>query len=219
MRILIATAGVLSPEGVARIARRLCGDDGEVVVITVIEVPRSFLDEIRSDEWHPLTEDAPVWSRSPETEIARWLDQVPQPYTEADAREYVAMTRRGWKDSTLSTFAVTDAQTGEVLGSIGIHWIDPQQAVGEVGYWVKREGRGRGAASCALRLVSRWAIEDCRLARLQLRADALNEPSQRVAEKAGFRREGVLRSIRYNPRQGRRVDFVMYSLLPGELDE
>ncbi|HAX82672.1 MAG TPA: hypothetical protein DCY40_08910 [Actinobacteria bacterium] len=75
MRILIATAGVLSPEGVARLALRLCGDDGEIVVITVIEVPRSFLDEIRSDEWHPLTEDAPVWSRSPETEIARYVEE------------------------------------------------------------------------------------------------------------------------------------------------
>jgi len=75
MRILIATAGVLSPEGVARIARRLCGDDGEIIVITVIEVPRSFLDEIRSDEWHPLTEDAPVWSRSPETEVTRYVEE------------------------------------------------------------------------------------------------------------------------------------------------
>ena len=75
MRILIATAGVLSPEGVARIAKRLCGDDGQIVVITVIEVPRSFLDEIRSDEWHPLTEDAPVWARSPESEIARYVEE------------------------------------------------------------------------------------------------------------------------------------------------
>jgi RimJ/RimL family protein N-acetyltransferase len=38
-----------------------------------------------------------------------------------------------------------------------------------------------------------------------------------VAEKVGFRREGVLRSIRFNARQGRRVDYVMYSLLPEEL--
>jgi RimJ/RimL family protein N-acetyltransferase len=42
-------------------------------------------------------------------------------------------------------------------------------------------------------------------------------PSQRVAEKAGFTREGVLRSLNYNPRLGRRVDFVMFSLLPAEL--
>ena len=40
-----------------------------------------------------------------EEEIARWLDQVPQPYTEADAREYVAATRSAWKDGSMATFA------------------------------------------------------------------------------------------------------------------
>src|SRR5438874_2483501 len=50
-------------------------------------------------------------------EIARWLDQVPQPYQETDARTYVAMTRRGWKDGTHAAFAVTDAATGDVIGA------------------------------------------------------------------------------------------------------
>jgi RimJ/RimL family protein N-acetyltransferase len=52
--------------------------------------------------------------------------------------------------------------------------------------------------------------------RLQLRADVDNRASQRVAENAGFQREGVLRSVRYSRRQKRRVDFVMYSRLAGE---
>lgn len=151
-------------------------------------------------------------------EIARWLDQVPQPYTVSDGREYVAMTRQGWKDGSLSAFAIVEPATDEVLGSIGVHWIDPGQHVGEIGYWVRREARGRGVATRALRLASGWAIGTCRLERLQLRADERNVVSQRVAERAGFRREGVLRSSRYNPRLGRRVDFVVYSLLPGELE-
>src|SRR3990172_12300234 len=75
MRILIATAGVLSPEGVARIVERLSGPDGEVVVMTVIEVPRSFLDEIRSDEWHPLTEGSPMWSSAEDAVIARYVEE------------------------------------------------------------------------------------------------------------------------------------------------
>jgi RimJ/RimL family protein N-acetyltransferase len=55
--------------------------------------------------------------------------------------------------------------------------------------------------------------------RLQLRSDQRNIASQRVAESAGFRREGVLRSVRFNQRQSRRVDFVLYSLLADELTE
>ena len=55
------------------------------------------------------------------------------------------------------------------------------------------------------------------LARLQLRAAVENVASNRVAEKAGFTREGVLRAQRYNARLDRRVDFVMWSLLREEL--
>lgn len=149
-------------------------------------------------------------------EIAWWLDQVPQPYGEADARTYVALTRRGWKDGTHAAFAVTDAGTGEVLGSVGIHWIDRDEGVAEVGYWVRLEARGRGVATRATRLATGWALRSCGMKRVQLRADSRNVASQRVAEAAGFRREGVLRSVRFNPRQGRRVDFVVYSLLADE---
>ena len=78
-------------------------------------------------------------------DIAWWLDQVPQPYGEADARTYVAMTRRGWKDGTHAAFAVTDAATGEVVGSVGLHWLDTEHGVAEVGYWV-RPSRAAGAS-------------------------------------------------------------------------
>jgi len=86
---------------------------------------------------------------------------------------------------------------------------------GEVGYWVKREARGRGVATRALELVARWALVEKGLGRFQLRADVANGPSQRVAEKAGFVREGVLRSALAF--KGERRDVVMYSLVPDDL--
>ena len=160
---------------------------------------------------------AAIVSACNDDDIAWWLDGVPHPYGEADGRTYVAMTRRGWKEGTHAAFAVTDAETDEVLGSIGIHWLDAEHGVAEVGYWVRPASRGRGVATRATQLVSRWALATCGMKRLQLRADQRNVASQRVAESAGFRREGVLRSARFNARQGRRVDFVLYSLLAEEL--
>lgn len=151
-------------------------------------------------------------------EIPRWLDTVPQPYGETEARAYVAYTERGWRGRGAETpFAVVDAESGEVLGSCGVHWTDPEQAVAEVGYWVRREARGRGVATRATRLVAGWVLGTLHYERLQLRADPLNEASCRVAERAGFTREGVLRSARFSPRQGRRTDVAYYSLLRGEL--
>ncbi len=69
----------------------------------------------------------------------------------------------------------------------------------------------------ALRLVALWGFDALGLERIQVRAEAENAASCRVAENAGFRREGVIRSSRYNPRLGRRMDFVLYSALPGEI--
>ena len=71
MRILIATAGELPPEVVAEFVVRLDGPR-QVFVSTVIEVPRSFLDKIRSEGWHPLENDPP----SPQDDlIAKYVDE------------------------------------------------------------------------------------------------------------------------------------------------
>jgi RimJ/RimL family protein N-acetyltransferase len=147
--------------------------------------------------------------------IATFLDRIPSPYTPDDARDYLAMSRAGWREGSMSNFAIVDGE--RVVGSIGVRWLDGfDEGTAEVGYWVAAEARGRGLCTRALRLVSRWVL-DGRAERLQLRADEENAPSNRVALKAGFVREGVLRSSRYNARLGRRVDFVLYSLLPDEI--
>jgi RimJ/RimL family protein N-acetyltransferase len=149
--------------------------------------------------------------------IAGFLEFIPSPYTEDDARWYIAHCREGWTEGTLTNFAITDAESGEAVGSIGVRWLEPDQGVAEVGYWVAPWARGKGVCTRAVQLVSQWVLVDHGVERLQLRADEENEASRRVAEKAGYTQEGILRSARYNPRLGRRMNFVMYSLLPGEL--
>jgi RimJ/RimL family protein N-acetyltransferase len=141
-------------------------------------------------------------------EIARWLDQVPKPYSVEHALGYIRAEGE-------EKYAVTGAADGEVLGSIGLTW-SPTRDVVEIGYWTRASARGRGLTTRALALAARHAVESG-AARVQLRADVENVPSRRVAEKAGFTLEGVLRSAHWNPRLGRRQDWAMYSLLPDEL--
>lgn len=43
--------------------------------MTVIEVPRSFLDEIRSEEWHPMSDGGPAWSSEEDRVIARYVEE------------------------------------------------------------------------------------------------------------------------------------------------
>jgi RimJ/RimL family protein N-acetyltransferase len=67
-------------------------------------------------------------------------------------------------------------------------------------------------------LLSAWAVDSVGAQRVQLRADVRNTPSLRVAEKAGFTREGTLRASGVNAREGRRIDYAVFSLLPGDLE-
>jgi RimJ/RimL family protein N-acetyltransferase len=162
---------------------------------------------------HWLEDDAPaiVECVDGDPDITLWLDLVPQPYTLEDARSYIA----GTAGVEQETFAVTDAESGRILGAIGLgHSVD---GVCEIGYWIRADARGRGATTRALVLLSREALGREGVERVQLRADVENVSSCRVAEKAGFTREGVLRSAHWNARLGRRQDWAMYSLLPADL--
>ena len=74
--------------------------------------------------------------------------------------------------------------------------------------------RGRGVATSAVRLLSKWAFTELGLERLQLSLPA-NVASRRVAEKAGYHYEGTLRSTKVI--RGSRVDSMVFSPLPGDL--
>ena len=110
---------------------------------------------------------------------------------------------------------------GEFCGSIGLRWQPgtaalPPYCLGHIGYAVVPWKQGLGYAKSALRLI----LPEARavgLPYVEITTDPDNIASQRVAEKAGFTREGVLRSILVN-RDGSRRDGVMFSLLPGEVD-
>ena len=90
-----------------------------------------------------------------------------------------------------------------------------QRSTAEIGYWLVPRARGRGIGSLAVGLLARWAVNEAGLARVEAYVVPDNIASQRVLEKAGFRREGLLRS--YLSYEGRRFDALLYSLLPSDL--
>jgi RimJ/RimL family protein N-acetyltransferase len=147
-------------------------------------------------------------------EIPRWT-VVPSPYTEDHAREFVVACDADRKTGTQLALAIVDGE-GRLLGAIALGGLDWQQRTGEIGYWIARYARRRAIATRATRLLSRWALTRLGLERVELLANPLNEPSQRVAQRAGFTREGLLR--KYRRRRGEREDLVMFSLLAEELE-
>jgi RimJ/RimL family protein N-acetyltransferase len=160
----------------------------------------------------PWTMDdvAAVAAACQDPEIPRWT-MVPTPYSEDDARAFLTHVTQALEDQL--NLAITSVEDGAVLGSITIFLVKP--AVGEFGYWAARESRGRGYTTRALRLFARWALDELHLPRLQLGTLPGNTASERVAEKVGFSREGMLRA--YLDQRGERRDVTMWSLLPGEV--
>lgn len=160
----------------------------------------------------PMDErDLPTIERAAsDAEILKWIDL----HTRRPG-DYLAAKREAWAQGTGASFAICDATRPDTcLGHVFIERdVDGR---GSIGYWLLEDSRRKGHATRAVRLIASWALPEMRLGRLQLHTDPENVASQRVAERAGFTREGILRA--YNGRRdGTRADAVVYSLLPRDV--
>jgi RimJ/RimL family protein N-acetyltransferase len=144
----------------------------------------------------------------------RFSDWAPR--TEAGGLAYLAEHEQARQVGEQIEFALAEPRDDSVvLGGASLNNVNLEQGRAAIGYWLASHARGRGVATHAVRLISRWAFEDLRLARLELTCGPDNRGSQGVAERCGFTREGVLRS--HIPFKGTRRDTVVFTLLPGEL--
>jgi RimJ/RimL family protein N-acetyltransferase len=144
-------------------------------------------------------------------EIRRWLP-LPDPYSIDDARAFIETSARQWADGSAANMAIADRTSDAVLGAIGLHVQSPIRF--SVGYWVAPDARERGVATLATRLVARWAFDAFPIARLELYTLAGNAASERVAIKAGFTYEGMLRRWLVHRRES--FDASMFSMLREE---
>jgi RimJ/RimL family protein N-acetyltransferase len=150
-----------------------------------------------------------------------WLGTLPSPYTDDDAREHLLQVRTQQAAGTAVYWAVTPHDDDVMAGEMCVFVRDDAGRHGEIGYWTHPRARGRGLTTAAVRLAARHALvprEEGGLGmdRLLLRAAAGNHASQRIAEKAGFRRAGVDRAADLLG-DGALDDDVRFDLLPREL--
>lgn len=118
-------------------------------------------------------------------EISRFTLLVPSPYTVEDGREFLTHVEQQWSgESPERTFAIT--ANGEFLGVVGVGLES-----GVLGYWMRREARGRGVMTRAVVAVVAWARTQG-VDGFSLTTHPDNVASQRVAAKAGFREVGLV---------------------------
>lgn len=128
------------------------------------------------------------------------------------------------------SLAIADAGSGETLGCISLNarpqpgtapvgtreglLFAAQPGTAGIGYWVLARARRRGLATAAVRLLTRWALAEVGMRRIEGLVDPANAASIRVLERCRFRREGRLRGF-----LAPGVDAYVYSLIPGDPPE
>ncbi|HEX5201147.1 MAG TPA: GNAT family N-acetyltransferase [Actinoplanes sp.] len=146
-----------------------------------------------------------------------WRTSVPaQPPTAEQIRERCTRAAAHWLEGTRADLVIIESATGAPAGEIGLFYQEPPTGQGMIGYSMLPAFRGRGFATRAAQLLSLWAFAETDIARLIAGALPTNLGSQRVLEKAGFRREAYLKSRLPGP-DGTRQDDVQFVLLAEDL--
>jgi ribosomal-protein-serine acetyltransferase len=142
--------------------------------------------------------------------LAPWMPWVPLVRTPEDQLEFIRATRRQVADNDGFQAAIVAAD-GALAGTIGFHRVSWLNRATSIGYWLAADHQGRGTMTQAVRALVDHAFDIWGLHRIEISAAVDNARSRAVAERAGFREEGVRRDAE---RHGERyLDLVLYGLL------
>ena len=148
-------------------------------------------------------------------EVYPWLPWCHPGYSMDDSSEWVRSQREAWDTGREYSFVIFDRRSQEYVGSVGLDQITRINRMANLGYWVRTSRTWQGAASAATILAAQYGLWELGLQRIEIVAAVGNIASQRVAEKAGATKEGILRNRLLN--HGKPTDAVMYSLIPADL--
>ena len=148
-------------------------------------------------------------------DVGKFLSWCHSGYTIEESANWIKSCGESWDNGSACEFAIFDSGNGRYLGGCGLNHINHVDRIANLGYWVRTSATGRSVAPESALLLARFAFRELNLHRVEIVAAIENLKSQRVAEKTGAKREGVLRNrvmISGIPR-----DAVVFSLVPSDL--
>lgn len=127
-------------------------------------------------------------------ELKPWMPWAHMNQTEQDVeaniRESIAkfITREDLR------LHILDKETGEFIGSSGLHRIDWAVPKFEIGYWIDTRYTGRGYITEATEAITNFAFQELKAKRVEIRCDSKNSRSRAIPERLGFTLEGILKN-------------------------
>ncbi|WP_193769083.1 GNAT family N-acetyltransferase [Metasolibacillus meyeri] len=133
-----------------------------------------------------------------------------------DALDEISWYQSIYNNKTGIRWGITLKEQGIVIGSCGFHNMVSQHFRTEIGFELSKEQWGKGIAAEAVGAIINYGFEHLHFQRIEALIEPPNRSSQKLVEKIGFVREGLLRNYEFTG--GKFDDLYMYSLLKQDLD-
>lgn len=162
----------------------------------MFDLPESF----ESDR---LLIRAPLWGdgaavneavRESIEELRPWMPFAQHMPTIEESETSIRRSRLQFLDRTDLRLLLVHKESGQLVGSSGLHRIDWQARKLEIGYWIRTSCAKQGFVTEAVHAITSYAIRELQAHRIEIRCDSRNVRSARVAARASFTLEGILRN-------------------------
>lgn len=176
------------------------------MAIPQLQTPRLLLRPFKADDASTVQRLAGV------PEVALTTLNIPYPYEDGTAEEWISLHEPRWEAKEFLTLAITTEAEG-LVGAVGLHLNQPNHR-GELGYWVGLPYWNRGYATEASEALLDYGFRELNLNRVQARYMVRNPASRKVMEKLGMKLEGVLRQ--HSLSRGQFEDIGIYAILASD---
>ena len=171
-------------------------------IIVDENISLEFLEIIHAESLYNLVNDNRTYLRE-------WLPWVDQMQSVANFEQYITNCKKQAADQ--ADFGYSIIIDKNIVGRIGMHHINQQNKIGEIGYWLAGSLQGRGIISKCCKALIHHSFTALALNRIEIKCAVGNDKSKAVIEKLGFKQEGILRQAEWL--NGKFVDLYLYAML------
>ena len=144
--------------------------------------------------------------------LKQWLPWVDFTQTVADSEKFIDTARKQYFDN--NGFQLGIVYNKEIVGLIGLHWIDWGNKRTSIGYWLGEGYQGNGIMTRAVQGLTTYCFEELGLNRIDIRVVPTNHKSRAIPERLGYKLEGIQRQ--YEILNGEFFDHNMYGIVKSE---
>ena len=144
--------------------------------------------------------------------LREWLPWVDSMQTVANFKQYIIDSNKQAVDKTDFGYAIIIDKN--IVGRIGMHRINRQNKIGEIGYWLSDGLQGGGIITKCCKALISHGFTALNLNRIEIKCAVENEKSRAIAEKLQFKQEGILKQAEWL--NGKFINLYLYAMLKEE---